>query len=79
MSGSLAIGSALPPAIDSFMKRAQQTGGAPLPLVELNTHVAGLGPFHIDNGGAFTLTVYAGPSMHFSASPKLGSVVHAVA
>jgi hypothetical protein len=61
------------------MKRALVSGMAPPPWVPLNTRVPGLGPFHIDSGGAFTLTVYAGPSMHFAASAKLGSLVHAVA
>lgn len=79
MPDSFAIGSALPPRLNAYMQRALVTGGAPLPLVELNTHVPGLGPFHIDTGGAFTLTVYSGPSMHFTASPRLGSLVHAIA
>jgi hypothetical protein len=75
MTVSLASAPALPPAIDSHMKRALVTGAAPLPLVELNTQVAGLGPFVIDHGGPFSMTVYAGPAMHFSLNPKLGTLL----
>jgi hypothetical protein len=75
MTVSLATGPALPPAVDAYMKRAQVTGAAPLPLVELNTQVAGLGPFVIDHGGRFSMTVYAGPTMHFALNPKLGTLV----
>ncbi|MBT9528507.1 MAG: hypothetical protein IV105_24870 [Rhizobacter sp.] len=75
MSGSLAIGSALPPLVDAHMKRALVTGAAPVPLVRLNTEVAGLGPFVIDHGGPFSMTVYAGPAMHFALNAKLGTLL----
>ena len=57
------------------MKRAQVTGAAPVPLVELNTQVAGLGPFVVDHGGPFSMTVYAGPTMHFALNAKLGTLL----
>jgi hypothetical protein len=79
MPVSLASAPALPPAIDSYLKRALVTGAAPLPLVELNTQVAGLGPFVVDYGGRFSMTVYAGPTMHFAAHAKLGTLLDASA
>ncbi len=79
MSAIPPLGPALPPAIDAFQKRALIHGAAPVPLVELNARVPGLGPFVMDHGGMFALTVYSGPAMHFSASPKIGGTMHAVA
>lgn len=75
MTISLATGPALPPAIDSHLKRALVTGAAPVPLVELNTQVAGLGPFVVDHGGPFSMTVYAGPTLHFALNAKLGTLL----
>jgi hypothetical protein len=72
MPSSLAIGSALPPALDAFMKQALVHGAAPIPLFELNTQVPSIAPYVMDNGGMFTLTVYPGPLAHFSVAPKLG-------
>ncbi|HET7792043.1 MAG TPA: hypothetical protein VFL64_01555 [Rhizobacter sp.] len=74
-----ALGSALPQAVDAYMKRALVNGAAPIPLVKLNTDVAGLGPYTLDNGGAFTMTVYAGPTLQFSVTPKLGTLLDASA
>jgi hypothetical protein len=76
MSSISAIGSALPPAVDMFVKRALVHGAAPIPVVELNAHVKGLGPFVIDNGGAYTMTVYSGPAMTFSVNAKLGRLLN---
>ncbi|MGY4831684.1 hypothetical protein ACVNIS_24140 [Sphaerotilaceae bacterium SBD11-9] len=70
-----ALGSALPQAVDAYMKRALVHGAAPIPLVKLNTDVAGLGPYQIDHGGPFTMTVYAGPTLQFSVNAKLGTLL----
>lgn len=77
MSALPALGPALPPALDNFIKRSAVTG-PPLPLVKLDVQVPAR-PVLLDHGGAFTLTVYAGPAMQFSAAPKLGNLVSAVA
>jgi hypothetical protein len=74
---ALSSGSPLPPFIDNFIKRGA-VQGPPLPLADLNMHVPAP-PIVMDNGGAYTLTVYGGPSMHFTVAPKLGSLVNAVA
>jgi hypothetical protein len=79
MPSSLAIGSALPPAVDAFMKQALAHGAAPIPLFKLNTEVPVAAPYVVDNGGMFTLTVYPGPSLQFSVAPKLGRHVDASA
>lgn len=77
MPAASALGPALPPAIDAFIQRGA-VQGPPLPLVELNVHVPAR-PMVMDNGGAYTLTLYSGPSLHFSVAPKLGSLVDATA
>lgn len=77
MNATSSVGTALPPAIDNFIKRAN-VNGAPLPLVALNVHVPAR-PVVLDHGGPYTLTVYGGPSMSFAAHPKLGRVVDTTA
>ncbi|MBX3620560.1 MAG: hypothetical protein KF891_11335 [Rhizobacter sp.] len=71
------IGTALPPAIDAHIKRANATG-APLPLVALNVHVPAR-PIVLDHGGPYTLTVHGGPAMSFTVQPKLGRLVDTIA
>ena len=73
------IGSALPSALAAFVRDAVAHGAAPHKNVELNTSVPGLGPYTLDNGGAYTLTVYPGSVMTFSVSPKLGRLLNAAA
>lgn len=69
------LGSALPSAVASFVRHAVAHGAAPLPLVPLNTSVPSLGPYTLDNGGAYTLTVHPGSVMRFSVAPKLGRFI----
>ncbi|MET0351423.1 MAG: hypothetical protein ABW067_16645 [Rhizobacter sp.] len=73
------LGPALPSAVAAFVREAVANGAAPYKNVELNTTVPGLGPYTIDNGGAFTITVYPGPVTKFSATPKLGRHVDTTA
>ncbi len=68
------IGRALPPALDAYVQRIAAQGAVPLPNVPLNTEVPSLGPYVLDLGGAFKLTVYPGPRMWFAASPSSGHV-----
>ena len=63
---------ALPAALADFIARGLERGAAPHPLVELNTQVPSLGPYVMDNGGMFVMTVYTGPTMRFVATPRLG-------
>jgi len=72
------IGSALPSALASYMRDSIVHGAAPYKNVELNTAVP-MAPYTLDNGGAYTLTVYPGSMMTFSATPKLGRHVDTVA
>lgn len=70
---ALTSGSPLPAAIDSFIRRGASYG-APLPLKELNVHVPAA-PITLDNGGAYTITLYGGPSMSFSVNAKPGRLL----
>lgn len=69
----LTNGPALPAAIETFMKRSA-TYGPPLPLTELNVHVPAQ-PISLDNGGAYTITLYSGPAMSFSVHAKPGRLL----
>ena len=73
------IGSALSPALAAFVRDAVAHGAAPYKNVELNTSVPGLGPYTLDNGGAYTLTVYPGSVMTFAVTPMLGRFLNAAA
>jgi hypothetical protein len=64
---------ALPPEIDAFMKQGALKG-PPLPLADLNTRVPA-SPIVMDNGGAYSLTVYSGPAMSFSVHAKPGKLL----
>jgi hypothetical protein len=64
---------ALPPAIDAFMKQGA-VQGPPMPLVKLNNQVPSR-PIVMDNGGAYTITLYSGPSMNFSVNAKQGNLL----
>ena len=73
------VGSALPPALADFVRHAVDRGAAPLKNVALDTSVPSLGPYTLDHGGAYTLTVYPGSMMTFSVAPKLGRLLSAAA
>jgi len=73
------LGSALPSALAAFVRESVANGAAPYKTIELNTSIPGLGPYTIDNGGAYTLTVYPGPVTKFTATPKLGRHVDTTA
>jgi hypothetical protein len=60
------------------MERAAATGGAPIPVVQLNTSLPTLGPY-VMGEGQFTTTVYPGPFMHFSTHARLGAHVNTTA
>jgi hypothetical protein len=80
MSASFALNRALPPLINAYLERVTAGGGGALiPLLDLNTRVPSLGPYVMDVGGAFTLTIYPGPLMHFSSAPALGRHVNVTA
>jgi hypothetical protein len=64
---------ALPPEIDAFIKQGA-VKGPPLPLVKLNTQVPAT-PITMDNGGAYTITLYSGPAMTFSVHAKPGKLL----
>ncbi|MBL0729043.1 hypothetical protein [Piscinibacter sp. HJYY11] len=70
---ALTSGTALPAAIDNFMKRGASYG-PPLPLKELNVHVPAA-PMTLDNGGAYTITLYGGPALSFSVNAKPGRLL----
>jgi len=72
------IGSALPATLAAFVRGSVANGAAPYKNIELNTVVPG-GPYTVDNGGAYTLTVYPGSMMRFSVTPKLGRHVDTMA
>ncbi len=72
------LGSALPSALAAYVRDSVVHGAAPYRNIELNTTVPG-GPYTLDNGGAYTLTVYPGSVMTFSVAPKLGRHVDTVA
>ena len=70
---ALTSGSALPAAIDASIRKGA-VDGPPLPTKELNVHVPAA-PITLDNGGAYTITLYGGPSMSFSVHAKLGRLL----
>lgn len=70
---ALTSGPPLPAAIESFMERGASYG-PPLPLKELNVHVPAQ-PITMDNGGAYTITLYSGPAMSFSVHAKPGRLL----
>jgi hypothetical protein len=73
MSSVSTTAKALPPEIDAFMKQGA-VKGPPLPLVKLNNQIPAK-PIVMDNGGAYTITLYAGPSMNFSVNAKPGNLL----
>jgi hypothetical protein len=70
---ALTAGTALPAALDTFMKRGASYG-PPLPLKELDVHVP-VAPVTLDNGGAYTITLYSGPTLSFSVNAKPGRLL----
>lgn len=70
---ALTSGTALPAAIDNAIKQGAAYG-PPLPTKELNVHVPAA-PITLDNGGAYTITLYGGPSMSFSVHAKPGRLL----
>lgn len=70
---ALTAGSPLPAAIDNFIQRGASYG-PPLPLKELNVHMPAA-PVTLDNGGAYTITLYGGPAMSFSVNAKPGRLL----
>jgi hypothetical protein len=74
-----ALGSALPPTLAAYVERAVAEGGAPLPLVELNTRVPTTGPITFGGDAAFSVTLYPGPMMHFAVTPRLGTRLNTTA
>lgn len=73
------LGPALPAALAAHVRDTVAHGAAPHRLQDLNTQVPGLGPYTLDLGGAFTVTVYPGPVSRFAATPKLGRQVDTTA
>lgn len=72
---SLALGSSLPPALEAYVEKALANGAAPLPNVKLNTQLPTAGPVVMDNGGAFTVTIYGAALMKFSLQAKPGKLL----
>ena len=54
-------------------------GAAPLPNVKLDTQLPTCGPVVMDNGGAFTMTIYGAALMQFSLQAKPGRLLDVTA
>lgn len=66
---------ALPPALTEYIQRKADSGAAVHQLVPLNTKVPVRGPYVMDHGGRFTLTLYGGELLKYQANPALGRLL----